>query len=80
MSKKNYKIIPGAGEICPRCKLATQIREHIEVTEKHLRQPFYYQRWFNCTNVKCPTTLIMPERFKVHQFEAVEWRETEAAE
>lgn len=75
MSKNNYKIIPGAGDICQRCKQATQIREHIEVTAKHLRQPFYYSRWFKCTNGKCQTTQIMPERFKIHQSMAVEWAE-----
>lgn len=72
MSKHNYRIIPGAGDICPRCKQATQIRVHIEITAKQLRGPFYYQRWFNCTNSECSTTLIMKERFKVYASEAAE--------
>jgi hypothetical protein len=32
---------------------------------KQLRQPFYYTRWFNCTNKACKTTLIMRDEFKV---------------
>jgi len=80
MSKRNYRIIPGAGDICPRCKQATQIREHIEITAKQLRGPFYFYRWFNCTNAQCQTTLIMREQFKVYASEAVEWNELEAAE
>ncbi len=65
-NRRNYKVVPGVGDFCPRCKLATQIREHIEVTAKQRRQPYYYSRWFNCTNPNCQTSLIMPERFKVH--------------
>jgi hypothetical protein len=53
------------GDRCPRCGQWTQVREHKEITEKHLRQPFHYSRWFVCTNRRCRTTLIMPERFKV---------------
>jgi hypothetical protein len=65
MSKIRYKIVPGAGNICPRCKLATQIREHKFITQKRLNQPFYYSRWFNCINPNCQTTAIMPEKFRV---------------
>jgi hypothetical protein len=72
MSKQRYKIVPGAGDPCPRCKQATQIREHITVGPKQRFQPFYYSRWFNCTNANCQTTLIMPERFKVFPEEAAE--------
>jgi hypothetical protein len=43
----------------------TEIREHDGVGEKQLRQPFYYRRWFCCTNKDCKTTMIMPERYKV---------------
>jgi hypothetical protein len=67
MSRKGYKIVPGAGDICPRCKQATEIREHIEVAAKHLRQAYYFSRWFNCVNKDCLTTLIVSERFKVAQ-------------
>jgi hypothetical protein len=28
-------------------------------------QPFYYTRWFRCTNKGCKTTLVMPERYKM---------------
>lgn len=64
--KSKCKIVPGAGDFCPRCKLATQIREHKAITQKHLKQPFYYSRWFNCTNPECKTTLIMPDQYRVY--------------
>jgi hypothetical protein len=54
-----------AGDPCPRCGEPTQIREHAAITEKHLRQPFYYSRWFCCINPHCATKEIMPHRFRV---------------
>lgn len=62
---KKYKVIPGDGDPCPRCKRPTEIREHAFITSKHLSQPYYYSRWFNCTNRRCRTTVIMPDRFRV---------------
>jgi hypothetical protein len=41
------------------------VHEHVEVTPKHLRQPWYYAKWFYCTNPKCKTTMIMPDRYRV---------------
>lgn len=63
--KRKTVIVPGAGDLCPRCKQATQIRAHREVTAKQLKQPFYYSRWFYCTNKNCLTQMIMPDKFKV---------------
>lgn len=63
--KTKCKIVPGEGDMCHRCGQPTQIREHKEITAKQLNQPFYYSRWFNCTNPQCKTTLIMPERYRV---------------
>jgi hypothetical protein len=51
-----------------------QIREHVSITDKHLAQPFYYSRWFNCTNPTCKTTLVMPDRFRVFRDEATRVR------
>jgi hypothetical protein len=42
-----------------------EIREHNGVGDKQLRKPFYYARWFCCTNKSCKTTLVMPEQYKV---------------
>jgi hypothetical protein len=53
------------GPPCPRCHQITEVREHQGLTEKQQRQPFYYARWYRCTNSQCRTTLIMPEEFKV---------------
>lgn len=50
---------------CPRCGAQTEVRGHVAVTDKQRRQPFYYSRWFNCPNGKCPTTLIMRDEFRV---------------
>jgi hypothetical protein len=72
MRNKSYVIVPDEkGDPCPRCGQPTQVREHKAITEKHLAQPFYYTRWFNCTNDDCQTTLIMPEHYKV-------WRDVSA--
>lgn len=38
---------------------------HAAITEKMLRQPFYYDKWFRCKNTQCGTTLIMLEEHKV---------------
>lgn len=62
---KNTQIIEGRGDSCPRCGQITQIREHVLVTEKELRRPYYYSRWFRCVALECKTTLIMPDRYKV---------------
>jgi hypothetical protein len=72
--KKNSKhktgphlVIPGHGDPCPRCGVPMQIREHNGIGEKQLRQPFFYTRWFCCMNLRCKTTVVMPERYKVLQ-------------
>jgi hypothetical protein len=67
MSKKHkHHIVVGEyGPPCPRCHRPTQIREHDQIRERHLRQPFYYSRWYYCTHRDCKTTLVMPEEFKV---------------
>ena len=41
------------------------MREHIEITDKQLNQPFYYTKWYYCINTKCKTKLIMSSEFKV---------------
>jgi len=63
--KSTSVLVEGIGDECPRCGEPTEIREHVAITEKQLNQSIYYSRWFNCTNKKCRTTLIMPDRFKV---------------
>lgn len=69
----NYKIIPGEGDPCPSCSRPMQIREHSVLSEKHLRQPYYFSRWFCCQNKKCRTTLVMRERFKVLRQDQESW-------
>jgi hypothetical protein len=70
---KKHIVVPGDGDPCPRCKRIMQIREHTFITEKHLNQPYYYSRWFNCTNPQCRTTLVMPERFRVMKQDQEIW-------
>jgi hypothetical protein len=60
-----HLVIPGRGDSCPRCGKATQIREHRAITDRELRRPFYYERWFYCRNPRCRTTTIVPDRFRV---------------
>ena len=65
-SKSRSFVVEGKdGPPCPRCSMPTQIRKHEAVTERHLRQPFYYSEWHVCTNPECKTTLIMPDDKKV---------------
>ena len=71
MSKrKKYVVVGHNGKACHRCGRSTEIREHPEVTEKHLAQPYYYSRWFNCVNPKCRTTLIMDDQYRIPPVEA----------
>lgn len=62
---KKTLVMPGDGDPCHRCGGLTQIREHKVITAKELARPFYYSRWFYCSNPDCVTNLIMPERYKV---------------
>lgn len=63
--RKRHLVVGLDGDPCPRCDFPTEIRVHVEVTDKHLRQPFYYTRWFYCTNPRCRTRQIMPDRYIV---------------
>ena len=63
--KRSRVVLGERGDPCPRCGRSTEVREHGEITPKHRRQPYYYSRWFYCTNNKCKTSMIMPDRFRV---------------
>jgi hypothetical protein len=63
--KGKTTVIPGDGDPCPRCGVPMEIHEHNSVGDKQLRQPFYYKRWFRCTNESCKTTQVMSPRYKV---------------
>lgn len=65
MSRKNSKIVSFDGDPCPRCKRATTVYEHLAITEKQLKQSYYFTRWFCCANKHCSTTMIMSEQYKV---------------
>jgi hypothetical protein len=62
---RSYRVVGHDGMPCPRCGEPTEIREHTEITKQHLRQPFYFSRWFYCRNHECKVTLHMVEQFKV---------------
>jgi ssDNA-binding Zn-finger/Zn-ribbon topoisomerase 1 len=53
------------GAPCPRCYKPMTVFEHGEMTEKLLRQPDYYSRWYRCDNPNCKTKQVMPQEFKV---------------
>lgn len=42
-----------------------EVREHKTVSEKQLRQPFYYSHWFFCAEAACQTKQVMPDRYRV---------------
>lgn len=65
MKKKGYKVLEPDGTTCPRCDSIAETRAHVSITEKHLKQPFYFRRWYNCKNESCPTTTFMLEDWKV---------------
>ena len=60
-----YIVIGKNGSCCPRCGRPTQIRMHREIRSKQFHQPYYYSRWFYCTNANCKTTTYMQDEFKV---------------
>jgi hypothetical protein len=62
---KKYNIVPSDGTVCPRCNEVAETRQHPVITEKQLKQPFYYRRWYNCKNENCKTTTFMLEGWKV---------------
>jgi hypothetical protein len=60
-----HVVVAGAGDPCPRCGQPTEIREHACISNRELRRPYYYRRWFMCRNSDCRTTTIVPARFQV---------------
>ena len=75
--KPKYRVIGHDGVPCPRCRRPTEIREHTLITQKHLNQPYYYSRWFNCLNPGCVVSLHMIDQFKVFPERRELWTETE---
>jgi hypothetical protein len=61
---RSYHVVGRNGVPCPRCGEPTEIREHMSITDKHLRQPYYFRRWFYCRNPSCSVTLHLVEDFK----------------
>jgi hypothetical protein len=66
MQKKgNHIIVENKDVACPRCNVLAEAREHNGISEKILRQPFYYMKWFNCRNHNCKTSIFMLDTYKV---------------
>lgn len=59
------RVVPGDSIDCPRCGHPTEIREHVEITPKMLRQQCYYRRWYCCMNPDCRTSVITCEADRV---------------
>jgi hypothetical protein len=70
--KKDYRVVEEPGLPCPRCKMPTQVREHAVLREKHFRQPYYFSKWYFCTNRDCAVQTHMSEKYKV-------WNRNDAA-
>lgn len=62
---RRHVVIGHDGIPCPRCDRPTQVRVHREVTAKHRRQPYYFERWYYCMNPSCETRQIMRDEFMV---------------
>lgn len=67
-----YRITGEQGINCPKCARPTQTREHTELRAKHFKQPYYFKKWYYCTNQSCPVTTHMAEEHKV-------WNKNKAA-
>ena len=62
----NTRVVPGIrGIACPRCRRATEVREHIRITPELRRKPFYFRRRYYCTTPRCDTRLIVKNEFRV---------------
>jgi hypothetical protein len=70
-SAEKCRVVREDGPPCPRCSRATQVCEHVEVTAKHLRQPYFFACWYRCRHGDCKTTLIMPDEFRVLQSQRI---------
>ena len=62
---KSYVVVGNDGDPCPGCGKPTQIREHPAITEKLLRQRYYFWRWFYCTDQRCDVTTHLNPIYKV---------------
>jgi hypothetical protein len=65
MMAKKYRVIEPDGTTCPRCDSVAETRVHAAITEKQLKQPFYYKRWYVCLNEHCKTNIFMLDDWKV---------------
>ncbi len=63
--KRRYEVISPDGTTCPRCGEVAETRKHVAITQKQLNQPFYFKRWYNCTNALCKTGIFMLDDWKV---------------
>ncbi len=56
---------PNAGIECERCGFPSELRTHTKITEKQLKQPFYYKQWYFCPNKNCQRTTFMKDEDRV---------------
>lgn len=61
---KNTKCEPGKGIRC-HCTWISELRTHKEITDVERSRPFYYSKWYRCTNPDCKTTIFMEEADRV---------------
>ena len=62
----NTRVVSGVrGVACPRCRRATEVREHVRVTAELRRKTFYFRRWYYCPNPNCDTRHIVHDAFRV---------------
>jgi hypothetical protein len=65
LKKRRRTVVLGSfGPGCPRCGRATKVIRHAQIGPKQLRQPFYFERWFRCTNNNCRTKNIMDPKYR----------------
>jgi len=65
MKRNKHIVVPSDGTSCELCGEVAEVREHPTLTDKMLRQPFYYSRWYCCKNPMCKRTLFMLDEYRV---------------
>lgn len=57
-TKYRKNIIIESEKVCRKCGGIAECRQHSVITDKMLKQPFYYSRWYMCRNRDCVTTMF----------------------
>lgn len=61
--KKKQSIVVGTSKNpCRKCKNSLVVKKHTQITEKQLKQPYYFSQWDYC---RACNSVYFEERYKV---------------